>query len=101
MSAAKKAASSVLSFFRGATREKSPSRMTGLMGKYNVDSVKYLAKLDQDNAEENGRTWGMILIVTGDDTVLILIVKCCHIQHLVCHVKVILSVEQSKASQTN
>ncbi|KAI0211900.1 1-phosphatidylinositol 3-phosphate 5-kinase [Lamellibrachia satsuma] len=49
----KKSASSVLSFFRGATREKSPSRMTGLMGKYNVDTVKYIAKLDQDNAEEN------------------------------------------------
>ncbi|KAK2183696.1 hypothetical protein NP493_299g00022 [Ridgeia piscesae] len=47
-----KKTSSVLSFFRGTSREKSPSRLGGVLGKYSVDSVKYMPRLDPDTAEE-------------------------------------------------
>ena len=55
-SSAGKKTSSVLSFFRGTSREKSPSRLGGVLGKYSVDSVKYMPRLDPDTAEETGTT---------------------------------------------
>lgn len=66
-----KKTSSVLSFFRGASREKSPNRVSSVLEKYSVDSVKYMPKLDQDSAEETGTTKDGVVFV-----------KYCHIHWL-------------------